>query len=281
MMGCSGFRLFVSAYVDGELVGEDKAALEAHLQVCAPCRTLLAEEKEASALLNAARPLHEAPPELRARIEALAFPRRDSRRRALRWMAAAAAIGFAAFLGGRAIGEREKRLEPRASSTLASLAVDTHLRYSRGQLPLEVSSDRPEHVSAFFAGRVPFALTLPDYPVGPGQSKSYRLEGGRLVSFRNDYAAYVAYRMEGQPISLLVTSASTAKPEGGSLVQQGALTFHIESVSGLKVITWTDNGLTYALASDVAVEGADSCLVCHGSDQDRRRLDRFPARPGI
>jgi anti-sigma factor RsiW len=268
--------------VDGELVGEDRAALDGHPETCAPCRELLAEERATVELLAAARQRPRAPEALRARIEALTTsPREHPRRRARRWLAAAAAVGVVAFLAGRFLGERGTRVEPRASSALVSLAVDSHLRYARGQLPLEVSTERPDRVSSFFAGRVPFALTLPDYPVGPGQRKSYRLEGGRLVSFRNDYAAYVAYRMEGQPISLLVTSASTAKPEGGSLVSQGTLTFHIESVSGLKVITWTDNGLTYALASDVAVEGADSCLVCHGSDQERRRLDTFPSRPTI
>lgn len=282
MISCAAFRGVVSAYVDGELVGEDRAALDAHLETCAPCRGLLAEERATVELLAAARQRPRAPAALRARIEALgASHRGPARSRARRWLAAAAAVGVVAFLAGRFLGDRATRVEPRASSALVSLAVDSHLRYARGQLPLEVSTDRPDRVSSFFAGRVPFVLTLPDYPVGPGQRKSYRLEGGRLVSFRNDYAAYVAYRMEGQPISLLVTSASTARPEGGSLVTQGALTFHIESVSGLKVITWTDNGLTYALAFDVAVEGADSCLVCHGSDQERRRLDAFPSRPQI
>ena len=144
-----------------------------------------------------------------------------------------------------------------------------------------MQSDRPERVSGWFAGRVPFHLALPDYPVGPGERKFYRLEGGRLVSFRNDYAAYVAYRMDEQPISLLVTSASSVTPEGGSLVKSGALTFHVESVAGLKVITWTDNGLTYALASDVAVEASRSCLVCHGSAAERDKIERFPRRPGV
>jgi hypothetical protein len=78
---------------------------------------------------------------------------------------------------------------PDPSDDLATLTADTHLRYTRGQLPLQVGSSRPDVVSAFFSGRVPFHLALPDYPVGPGESKPYRLLGGRVVSFRNDQAA--------------------------------------------------------------------------------------------
>ena len=50
-----------------------------------------------------------------------------------------------------------------------------------------------------------------------------------------------------------------------SAARSGTLTFRVESVAGLKVITRSDNGLTYALASDVAVEARHSCLAGHGS----------------
>jgi anti-sigma factor RsiW len=282
MMGCAGVRQLVTAYVDGELVGEDRAAFEAHLRTCPSCRALLQDEQATAAQLREVRPLSEAPAALRERVDALlAGPRPRSKR--WPWLAAAAGLAIAAFAGSILL-DRQAPVDarpPGSASAFAAMAADTHLRYARGQLPLEVESDRPERVSQWFSGRVPFHLALPDYPVGPGEQKFYRLEGGRLVSFRNDYAAYVAYRMDEQPISLLVTSAATVAPEGGSLVKSGALTFHVESVAGLKVITWSDNGLTYALASDVAVEASRSCLVCHGSVAERRKVERFPPRPGI
>jgi hypothetical protein len=79
--------------------------------------------------------------------------------------------------------------------------------------------------------------------------------------------------MDGRPISLLVTSAEKVRPEGGEAVVSGGLTFHLQPVSGLKVITWSDNGLTYALASDLAATGSRSCMVCHGSAEERRRFE--------
>ena len=126
---------------------------------------------------------------------------------------------------------------------------------------------------------VPFRLALPDYPLAPGEVKPYHLEGGRLVSFQRDYAAYVAYRMGDEPVSLLVTSSGAVRPRGGEIVTSGALRFHVESLAGLNVITWTDKSLTYALASDEKMPGARSCLVCHGSPAERRRIEEFPGLP--
>jgi anti-sigma factor RsiW len=273
-MSCEGFRSLVTAYVDGELTGEERAAFEAHVAECEACAHRLADERQVVAAVEGSLPLYDVPTALRERVGELMVAR-PARRARTPWPAVAAALAAAlvavALWLPRPAGE-----SPRRASSFASLAADTHLRFARGQLPLEVASDRPEAVSRWFEGRVPFHMKLPEYPVGPGEEKFYRLEGGRLVSFHDDYAAYVAYRMEGEPISLLVTSASRVRPEGGSTVASGNLVFHVESVAGLKVITWTDNGLTYALASDVAVSGARSCLVCHGSREERRKIEGFP-----
>lgn len=284
-MSADAFHTLVHAYVDGELAPEERADFEAHVLGCEGCRRALADEQAMVAALRGGAPLYETPAELRGRVEGL-FRGRGRRRPWAAALAAAAAVALLAgglwLLGRRGVGAPDgagRAPGDAPASAFASLAADTHLRFARGQLPLEVLSDRPEVVSRWFEGRVPFRLQLPDYPVGPGQDKPYRLEGGRLVAFRDDYAAYVAYRMADQPISLIVTSVAKVAPEGGSTVRSGALTFHLESVAGLKVITWSDKGLTYALASDVGVEGSRSCLVCHGSAEERRRIEPFPSRP--
>lgn len=278
MLACDGARRLISPYLDGELVGEDRTAFQAHVDFCPACRRVLADEKAVVDAVRGAVVRPQAPPELRARVEALmAAP---SRPLARAWIAATAA-GLAAVLAWVAYlyAPQPQRVTMAATSELALLAADTHLRYTRGQLPLEIGSERPEVVSRWFAGRVPFNLTLPDYPVGPGERKPYHLLGGRLVSYRDDYAAYVAYRMDDRPISLLVTSAQLARPAGGETVAFGSLVFHQQSVNGLKVITWTDKGLTYALASDLSVNGAQSCMVCHGSPEERRRIEGFSPAP--
>jgi anti-sigma factor RsiW len=268
-------RRMIPAYLDGQLVGEERAAFEAHCRRCEGCTRELGVQRILFEAIRRGFPRDGAPPELRARIEAIL--RRPRRRRRV-WLALAAAAVAVAVAGVMVLARRE---EGRGPSRFGALAAETHLRYTRGQLPLEVDSGQPEAVTRWFEGRVPFHLTLPDYPVAAGERKPYRLMGGRLVGFRDDYAAFVAYRMEesGRPISLLVTSSSAVLPSGGEVIPFGSLTFHQEAVSGLDVITWTDKGLTYALAADVTVGGRNSCLVCHGSPEERRRLEGF-ATPG-
>jgi len=271
MRDCDAFRRLVSPFLDGELVGEDRAAFVDHVAGCASCQASLAEERRVVLLVRQGLPLYHAPASLRARVERLLAP--PSRRP--RWAIAAACVS--ALLAGGLLLVRKPAAssEPKAASELASLAARTHLRYTRGELPLDVRSDQAGAVKHFFAGRVPFGLTLPDYQVPPGEQKPYELAGGRLVSFKNEAAAFVAYRVQGRPISLLVTSASVVRPPGGEVVVSASLRFHVESAEGLKVITWTDNGLTYALASDLDVPGSQSCIVCHGSPQERRKLLPF------
>jgi anti-sigma factor (TIGR02949 family) len=278
---CEAVARLLSPYLDGELVGEDRAAFVAHLEACEACRRLVSGEQAMMMALQSVLRADAAPTELRQRIEAWMRPRPRWRRQVGVWGAAAAAC--VALVAAQVTLYRPPARPPAVTadgaSDLVALVADTHLRYARGQLPLEIDSERPEQVSHWFAGRVPFHLTLPDYPVGPGEQKPYHLSGGRLVSFRRDYAAFVAYRMEQRPISLLVTSAALVQPSGGEVVPFGRLIFHEEARDGLKIITWTDNGLTYALASDLGVEGGTSCLVCHAEPSDPARVRSFPGSP--
>jgi hypothetical protein len=102
----------------------------------------------------------------------------------------------------------------------------------------------------------------------PGAS-SPRAEGARLVGYNGGYAAYVAYQMQKRPISLVVTSEAAAQPSGGEEIASKGLTFHYDSIQGLKVITWSDRGLTYALVSDLEERGQQSCIVCHQGTKDQ------------
>jgi hypothetical protein len=165
-----------------------------------------------------------------------------------------------------------------SASEFAQVAAATHLRHLRGQLPLEISSALPGDLSAWFVGKVPFLVKLPNYQESSGQEKLYQLEGARLVSYRSDYAAYVAYQMHSRPISLVITSESMAQPEDGEEIVAKGITFHYNSINGLKVITWSDRGLTYALVSDLEERGQESCIVCHQGSKDRDFIESLKPR---
>jgi anti-sigma factor RsiW len=259
---------------------------------------MVASERGFIESVREAKPISEAPPALRSRVEEIlsnaappyaalpyaATPEPSSRARRILLapalpfhlssgrsrIAVAAAIVFIIALTSVWYVARLRNPAPlKFPSDFAMMAVNTHLRHLRGQLPFEISSDLPEEISHWFSGKVPFSLQLPKYQEESGQEKLYSLEGARLVGFKNDYAAYVAYQMQKRHISLVVTSSQVAVASGGEEIVSKGLTFHCDSIDGLKVITWSDRGLTYALVSDLEERGQQSCMLCHAGTKDR------------
>ena len=138
---------------------------------------------------------------------------------------------------------------------------------------VDIETSQPELVSEWFARRLPFRFKVPDYMRTP---KRYVLAGARLLEYGNNDVAYLAYRMNTRPISLLVSSSQRIVPEGGQRFRTGGIDFHFSSERGLRLITWKDRGLSYALVSDLDVTGAESCVICHGSAADRQKIERLP-----
>ncbi|HEU4508267.1 MAG TPA: zf-HC2 domain-containing protein [Pyrinomonadaceae bacterium] len=290
MNNCDDIRGRLTLYLDNELQGDERGAVEAHLTECETCAAVLARELN---FLNAVResgPLHVASPALRARVAAIlsdgrapaveprvaAKPHRSGSR--LSWVVAVAAVLLVLLLPMFLWRVMDQSATPHGQpSSFALMAKDTHLRRARGQLPLEVESASPQNISDWFSNKVMFSVKLPNYQESSGQEKLYTLEGARLVSFESDYAAYVAYRMKDRPISLVITSDSLAKPSGGEEIASRGLKFHYNAIDGLKVITWSDRGLTYALVSDLDERGQQSCIVCHEGTKDRDFIE--PLKP--
>ena len=290
MKKCNDIRGRLTLYLDHELQGVERASVEAHLTECESCAAVLARELNFINAVRESGPLYIASPALREKIQrrlsegqgsagaaqARTAVRTDVR---FRWVAAAAAVLLVLFLPvlvWQFVGQGDARSTGRPSN-FASMAAETHLRITRGQLPLETESASPQEISDWFANKVSFSVKLPNYQESSGQEKLYTLHGARLVGFQNDYAAYVAYRMKTRPISLVITSNSVAKPSGGEEIASRGLTFHYNAIHGLKVLTWSDRGLTYALVSDLEERGQQSCIVCHEGTKDRDFIE--PLKP--
>jgi anti-sigma factor RsiW len=274
MNNCEDICKRLNLYLDNELLGEERAAVETHLQECASCAAIFERELSFINAIRESGPLHVASPEFRARVQetlegskrAVSRPRFASRRRLALAIAAALIVVLVLPV---VIWRTVSRSGQPTPSSFALMAADTHLRHARGQLPLEVETGTPQRISDWFANKVNFSVKLPNYQESSGQEKLYTLEGARLVGYKDDYAAYVAYRMKQRPISLVITSDSVAKPSGGEAIVARGLTFHYNAIQGLKVITWSDRGLTYALVSDLEERGQQSCIVCHQGTRDQ------------
>jgi anti-sigma factor RsiW len=271
-MNCREVREALHLYLDGELEAASVLQMESHLVDCADCR------KEYETLLSAvesvrgAHRLFDAPTASRQKIEKLI----QGYKRRVTWMRGAMAASVLVVLLGLA-WFIQRGMVPK--DRFAALAAESHLRYARGTLPLDVKADDPQQVATWLSNKLPFHLVLPNYPEKPGRSKRYTLEGARLLPFGEDDVAYLAYRMEGRPISLLMTSSTRVVPTGGSLYRSGGLEFHTTSYKGLRLITWADKGLTYALVSDLEAVGAESCMICHGEENEHHKFEQF--RPQI
>jgi anti-sigma factor RsiW len=301
MNQCDNIRSQMTFYLDNELKGSEVDSVESHLDECAACRDVFDDERRFLESLRECSPLRVAPPELSNRVETIlqegpsvhAAPA-ELRRRiqrllaqlgsstsaliAPRYVPTAIAIVVVVLLAGLWYAARKSKSDSNHLSDFAMMAINNHQRHLRGQLPLETASDEPDGISNWFSGKVSFGVKLPNYQESSGQEKLYELEGARLVGYKNDYAAFVAYRMHKRPISLLMTSNAVAQPSGGEEVISNGITFHCDAIDGLKVISWSDRGLTYALVSDLEERGQQSCIICHQGTKDQDFIQELKPR---
>lgn len=298
MTDCENIKTRLALYLDEELQDDEIRILEVHLKSCRSCRSAVSNERMFLNAVRNARPLQAAPKHLRKKVEQLldetphSLTAPASLRRRVRqlvhqpdskstgflnsWFTVTAAVAVIVSLPV-VIWLVSKTHNPNHISSFALVAAENHLRHARGQLPLEVVSDDPGQISDWFSNKVKFSVRLPNYQESSGQDKVYVLEGARLIGYDDDYAAFVAYRMGRNPISLVITSEQVARSSGGEEITAKGLVFHYNVIQGLKVITWSDRGLTYALVSDLAERGQQSCAVCHQGTKDQDFIE--PLKP--
>src|SRR5215510_14041520 len=204
MRNCDTIRAQIVIYLDDELHDGELTDFESHLRGCPACNEQFERERRVLEGIRASKPLYAASPELRSRIveilidspdpyiitgslrqrvnrilrleEGPLLPVRLSR--VLMYTIALSALFIAAYW------LMTTRRQAAATSEFALMAIDTHQRRLRNQLPLEINSDSPVKISDWFAGKVSFRLELPNFQEASGQEKLYRLEGARLVGFK-------------------------------------------------------------------------------------------------
>jgi mycothiol system anti-sigma-R factor len=282
MKGCDDYSATIQIYLDWELSGQDFDDFPAHLEQCEACRIELEAEESLSVLLHRSRPLYSAPDALRARVmqtadsfsstsphaasrlrkpfaAVLARPLRSVICSSPNWGALVAALLLVAV----SLLLIPAFLKQSNAANYVETAIAAHRSLLNGSLPLEVQSDLPSVVTAWFAGKVPFTFRLPSSAEESEHQQPYRLTGGRLVNYKKEYVALIAYQVKRQKISLLVSSSKSAVAAGGEEVPSGGIIFHYSKQANFNVITWSNLGLTYALVSSLPGSGRQSCLVCH------------------
>jgi mycothiol system anti-sigma-R factor len=291
MKGCDDYSATIQIYLDSELSGPDLEDFRAHLKECEACRMELEAEERLSVLLHRSRPLYSAPDALRARVMQLAesspstttLPAALSKRfvfaRPLRSLSRlvrqrSALVAAVLVLAAASLLLVPGILRRSSADNFIEAAIAAHGSFLNGSLPLEIQSESPNVVTAWFAGKVPFTFRLPSSAEESEHQQVYRLTGGRLVNYNGGYAALIAYQMQRQKISLLVSSTRSAVAAGGEEIPSSGIVFHYRKQASFNVITWSNHGLTYALISSLPGSGRQSCMVCH---QDMPDGNRFSA----
>jgi anti-sigma factor RsiW len=291
MTECADCCATIHLLLDGELVGEELDQARAHLKICGTCTQRFEEEKSLSQMIRQSRSPQVASAALRARVLQIASeaaPAKEKinethrpvsvlmpdRRRAstvltpgyLTLMAATLLITLGAILFPH-LRSQQRQNSFITTAVLADRSLATHV------MPLDVQSSSPAEVTAWFTSRVPFKFRLPNAGIAAEDTAKYTMVGGRLVDFKGEHAALISFRMAGENISLLIASDRLANAVGGNVSKSNGLVFHTRQMEDQNVVTWDNQGLTYALIFSAPHSARRACSTCHeGSSADGHPL---------
>jgi anti-sigma factor (TIGR02949 family) len=267
---CAELEGFLYAYLDGEFEPSDKLEFDRHLAECPRCarrvhlESIFRENLHQRAKEHANGPGARAPEALRRSIHAQL--RQEHQRAALRsWVRAGAAAVVIAAAGGAYVfirpGTRGMYIEAAA------------LRHAKS-LPFEVQRDAPEHLEAWFEGKLEHSVHVPTFP-------NTTLAGARLSNVKDKQAAYIGYHAQGvdgsrpRRIGLFVFQDSNRDVQAASRSSAELDTSH-----GYNVAIWREHEIVYELVSDLDEDHIRQMLSQPSSPQRRPPLLPDPRPPG-
>ncbi|MGE3705966.1 MAG: anti-sigma factor [Vicinamibacterales bacterium] len=238
MSSCASIDPLVTPYVDGEIAGDQRALVDAHVQVCAPCRSRIEAERAVSTLLKARRQDlcgAAAPAGLRARCRpsaadaaVLPFRPQDAPARPT-WRARLPRLAVAASLllglGGAAI----YRVTVGATQAIAAELTADHLKCFMLNGVLQ-NHDTEEEAERFLLDSFNWSTELPDRH----DDGDLELVGSRWCLYEHGRVAHVMYRHKGVPVSIFMLPDTT---------QERSLTYAL----GHDAVVWSEGTRTFVL----------------------------------
>jgi anti-sigma factor RsiW len=235
-MECKELQGLLHYYVDQELAGDKRRAADTHLESCADCRRLVAQESAWQQAVRRTGSHYAAPQELRQRIARLVRPQRASLA-ARRWpswaLAASLLLSVALSSGITAYLER-----PARDTALSQEIVAGHVRSLMADHLTDVASSDQHTVKPWFHGRLDYAP-----PVENLAASGFPLIGGRLDYLDHRPVAALVYRRNQHPINLFVFPSNA--PDSA---------VETSSQNGFNILHWTAAGLDFWAVSDLNAE---------------------------
>lgn len=239
-MTCQELDRLLYPYLDGEFQPEERTDMETHLAVCAGCTRRVEQERHIQQALRRAAQhsvqSSRAPASLRAGIQ-VGLRRQQRRSYQLQFlrMGAAALVVVAVGSGWVAFRPEERQ----------RYVEDAARRFKR-QLPYEIANVAPEHVEAWFDGKL-------DHPVAVPRLQNARVRGARLHSVQGRDAAFISYEAtsakegeQGQRIGVFVFDDTRRE-----LDAQPQPSVHQDGNTGLNVAIWRDDEIVYELVTEL------------------------------
>ena len=255
-MQCEEASGRIGALIDGELAGEPRRDVEAHVEACERCGQELADLKRlqrqvaavhasappaladrvrAALATEAARQVGARPlvPAIRS-LDALRIGLRGGLRSSLRpLMRQAAVILVACLVSAAATWFVLRGADDRA--TLERDVLSAHVR-SLLQDPVQIASSNTHAVKPWFAGRIEFAPAVADLT-----ASGFPLAGGRLDYVAGRRVAALVYRRRLHFVTVFMWPSAGAEETRPSSM----------TLNGYNLLTWSKGGMTYWAASDL------------------------------
>lgn len=240
-MTCQELDRLLYPYLDGEFQPEERMDVENHLATCADCTRRVEEEREIQqALRRAARHAIQssrAPQSLRMGIE-MGLRREQRRTLQLQWLRMSAAALVVVAVGGGWIA-----LRPEERQRFVEDAARRHAK----RLPVEIANVGPEHVEAWFNGKLDHRVSIP-------RLANAQLSGARISNVKDRPAAYISYEtrperagQEAKRIGVFVFDDAAR-----DLDAQALPAVKVDASQGYNVAVWRDGEVVYELVSDLS-----------------------------
>jgi anti-sigma factor RsiW len=241
---CNDRTQLLHAYFDGELDIVRSLEFEKHLKACRGCAQELASLQALRKGMLSERLYQNAPADVEARLraggeslptagQAARFgPKQTAEsRRLIEWLAVAAAVIIAVFIGSRLT---LRGVERNQSDLLAQEVVASHIRSLQPGHLFDVQSTDQHTVKPWFDGKLDFSP-----PVRDLADRGFPLIGGRLDYVGNRPVAALVYQRRKHVINVFV------QPEGSGGVRDAGGYEREQFISGYNLIGWRQGDMYF------------------------------------
>jgi anti-sigma factor RsiW len=244
---CQSIDTLAMAYLDDELVAEERRELELHLLECSECRTHVDGERADLELVRRSLVAPPASDMFKARLQRALDVEEKEQARAARRKWSAFLLPGSATLAAAAAMFMFVFMQPNAAEQPTASVAQEVVRQQSRSLPMEVQG----------ASTGPW-LREHFRPVSPPSfsEPGIQLIGGRLTSVAGHEAALLRYVVTvGQNqftlTAVLIDNIRAGQLSGGQAIKVGDRTLHVHDANGVPAITYVDEqGMGYTFAAE-------------------------------